>query len=91
MMVTVSSTCRVSFTDGADMTHTVTVSASSLYEAAARGIAEFKRSGFAFTSIGPSTRLTISVEPLATTHELAVSKLQSCLETNGHRGSRLSR
>ena len=45
---TVSSTCRVSFTDGADVTHTVTVSASSLYEAAALGIAEFKRSGFAF-------------------------------------------
>ena len=42
----VSSTCRVSFTDGANVTHTVTVSASSLYEAAALGVAEFKRNGF---------------------------------------------
>jgi hypothetical protein len=50
----VFSICRVSFTDGADMTHTVTVSASWLFEAAALGIAEFKRSGFAFTSIGPT-------------------------------------
>jgi len=83
MMVAVSSTCRVSFTDGADMTHTVTVSASSLYEAAARGIAEFKRSGFAFASVGPATRLTISVEPPATTHELSVAKLQTWLDTNG--------
>jgi hypothetical protein len=39
--MSVSSTCRVSFTDGADVTHTVTVSASSLYEAAVLGIAEF--------------------------------------------------
>jgi hypothetical protein len=46
----VSSTCRVSFTDGADVTHTVTASASSLYEAAAPGITEFKRSAFAFAS-----------------------------------------
>ena len=79
----VSSLCRVSFTDGADVTHTVTVSASSLYEAAARGIAEFKRSGFAFTNIGPATRLSISVEPPATRHELSVAKLQSWLDTNG--------
>jgi hypothetical protein len=47
----VSSTCRVSFTDGANVTLTVTVSASSLYEAAALGVAEFKRNGFAFVSI----------------------------------------
>jgi len=73
----------VSFTDGADVTHTVTVSASSLYEAAALGIAEFTRNGFAFTNIGPATRLKISVEPPATTHELAVSKLQAWLDING--------
>jgi hypothetical protein len=79
----VSSTCQVSFTDGADVRHTVTVSASSLYEAAALGIAEFKKNGFAFTSIGPATRLKISVEPPATTHELSVGKLQAWLDTNG--------
>jgi hypothetical protein len=79
----VSSTCRVSFTDGANITHTVTVSASSLYEAAALGIAEFKKSGLAFANIGPATRLTIAVEPPATTHELSVGKLQTWLDTNG--------
>jgi hypothetical protein len=79
----VSSNCRVSFTDGANVTHTVTVSASSLYEAAALGVAEFKRNGFAFISIGPATRLTISVEPPATTHELSVGQLQAWLDTNG--------
>jgi hypothetical protein len=79
----VSSTCRVTFTDGADVTHTVTVCASSLYEAAARGIAEFKKTGFAFASIGTATRLKIAVEPPATIHELSVGRLQVWLDTNG--------
>ena len=78
-----SSTCRVSFTDGADVTHTVTVSASSLFEAAVLGIVEFKGSGFAFANTSTATRLKISVEPPATTHELSVGKLQAWLDTNG--------
>jgi hypothetical protein len=81
--VLVSSICRVSFKDGAGMTHAVTVSASSLYEAAALGIAEFKRSGFAFAAVGTATRLTVSVMPPATTHEITVAKLQAWLDTNG--------
>jgi hypothetical protein len=79
----VSSTCRVSFTDGAEITHTVTVSASSLYEAAALALAEFKRSGFAFGGVGPGTRLKISVEAPATTHELTVARFQAWLEASG--------
>ena len=79
----VSSICRVSFDDGAGMTHTVSVSASSLYEAAALAIAEFKKSGFAFAAVGPGTRLKVAVEPPASTHELSVGKLQVWLETNG--------
>lgn len=77
------SICRVSFTDGADVTHTVTVSASSLYEAAVLGIAEFKRSGFAFAGIGPATKMKVAVEPPATTHEISVAKVQTWLGTNG--------
>jgi hypothetical protein len=79
----VSSTCRVSFTDGADVTHTVTVSASSLYEAAVLGIAEFKRSGFAFGGISPATRIRVFVEPPAMAHELSVAKVQAWLDRNG--------
>ncbi len=78
-----SSTCRVSFTDGAGVTHSVSVSASSLYEAAALGIVELKRSGFAFANVAPGTRLTILVEPPVMTHEVTVAKLQVWLETNG--------
>ena len=78
-----SSTCRVSFDDGAGMTHTVSVSASSLYEAAALALAEFSKSGFAFISVGPGTRLRVAVETPATTHELSVGKLQSWLDSSG--------
>jgi hypothetical protein len=66
----VSSTCRLSFDGGAGITNTVSVSASSLYEAAALAIAEFKKSGFAFGEVGPGTRLRVAVEPPTTTHEL---------------------
>ena len=76
-------TCRVSFTDGAGLTHSVTIPASSLYEAAAVAISEFRRCGFAFTSIGPATRLIIAVEPPATTHEISVNKLEAWLDTSG--------
>ena len=82
-MKAVSSICRVSFIDGADVTHTVTVSASSLYEAAALGIAEFKKSGFAFGGINLATKLRVSVEPPSITHELSVAKLQAWLDSNG--------
>ena len=78
-----SSSCHVSFTDGAGVTHTVSVTASSLFEAAALGVAEFRRCGFAFAAVGPGTRLTVTVQGPATSHELPVSSLQSWLDTNG--------
>jgi hypothetical protein len=79
----VSSTCRVSFQDGAGITHTVSLAASSLYEAAALALAEFKRSGFALAVVGPATRLRIDVEAPTTTHEISVGKLQSWLDSSG--------
>lgn len=65
------------------MTHTVAVSASSLYEAVALGLAEFKKSGFAFAGVGPTTRLKIAVQPPATTHEISISRFQAWLDSNG--------
>ena len=78
-----SSSCRVSLTDTTGVTHTVSVVASSLYEAAALGIAEFRRCGFAEAIVGPATRLKVAVESPATMHELTVAKLQSWLESSG--------
>jgi hypothetical protein len=79
---TVPSSCKVSFEDGAGVTHTVSVAASSLYEAAGLAIAEFKRCGFALAVVGPGTRLKIAVELPATVHELTVSRLQVWLESS---------
>jgi hypothetical protein len=77
------SSCRVAFTDGAGVTHSVQVAASSMYEAAALGLAEFKRCGFAMAMAGPGTRLSIAVELPATTHELTVARLQAWLDASG--------
>lgn len=79
----VASNCRVSFEDGAGITHTVSLSASSLYEAAALALAEFKKSGFALGAVGPGTRLRIAVEAPTTAHELSVGKLQAWLDSGG--------
>jgi hypothetical protein len=72
----------VSFEDGAGVTHTVSVAASSLYEAAVLAIAEFKRCGFAIAHVGPATRLKVAVDPPATVHELNVARVQAWLEAS---------
>ena len=79
----VPSSCKVGFTDGAGVTHSVGVTASSMYEAAVLGLAELKRCGFAMAIAGPATRLTIAVEAPATTHELSVGRLQAWLDASG--------
>src|SRR5690348_16814424 len=76
----VPSSCKVGFTDGAGVTHSVGVTASSMYEAAVLGLAELKRCGFAMAIAGPATRLTVMVEAPATTHELSVARLQAWLD-----------
>jgi hypothetical protein len=73
----------VAFTDGAGVTHSVAVAASSMYEAAALGLAEFKRGGFAMAMAGPATRLTVTVEAPSTSHELTVARLQAWLDASG--------
>jgi hypothetical protein len=64
------------------VTHTVSVSASSLYEATALGIAEFRRCGFTEAIVGRATVLKVAVEAPATTHELTVAKLRAWLESS---------
>jgi hypothetical protein len=50
--------CVVSFTDSEGIRHSVEVTASTLYEAAALAINEFRRCGFTSNAPGPATRLT---------------------------------
>jgi len=72
-------TCRVSFTDPEGVTHSVVVSAASVYEAAALAVAEFRRAQLADVIVGPGTRLQISVEAPAMSHELTFQKLTNWL------------
>lgn len=65
------------------MTHTVSVSASTLFEAAALALVEFKKSGFALFEVGAATRLKVAVEAPTTVHEVTIRKLQSWLDSNG--------
>jgi hypothetical protein len=72
-------TCIVSFVDHEGITHAVEVSASSLYEAAALALVQFRRCGFTDANPGLATRLTVAVKMPATTHEVTVRKLQDWL------------
>jgi hypothetical protein len=75
--------CRVSFTDSVGITHSVGVAGASLYEAAALAVAEFRRCDFADATLGPATRLTVSVEAQATTHQFTFAKLSAWLDGGG--------
>ena len=75
--------CLVSFTDSEGIRHSVEVAANSLYEAAALAIGEFRRCGFTAGAPGPATRLTVSVKPPATTHEVSVLKVEAWLQSGG--------
>jgi len=50
--------CRASFTDTEGITHSVKVTAGSLFEAAALGVAEFRRCAMMDAAPGLETRLT---------------------------------
>jgi hypothetical protein len=79
----VPSSCRVSFTDTEGITHTAVVTASSLYEAAALGVAEFRRCGLIDALPGPVTMLSVAVDSPGTRHDVPMRKLTAWLEASG--------
>lgn len=76
-------TCIVSFADSEGIRHSVEVTASTLYEAAALAIAEFRRCGFTANAPGPATRLTVAVKIPATYHEVQWGKIEAWLQSAG--------
>ena len=68
---------------GVRIRHAVEVTASSLYEAAALAIGEFRRCGFTADAPGPATRLTVAVQAPATSHEVPVRKIETWLQSGG--------
>jgi len=82
-LVPTARTCLVSFTDSEGIRHSVEVAAGTLYEAAALAIGEFRRCGFTADAPGPATRLTVTVQAPATSHEVRVSKIEAWLQSGG--------
>ncbi len=79
----IARSCLVSFSDTSGIRHAVEVSATTLYEAAALAIAEFRRCGFTADPLGPATRLTVAIRAPATRHEVAVGKIEAWLQSAG--------
>ena len=75
--------CAVSFTDTNGITHSVNVSAGSLFEAAALAVAEFRRCGFADAAPGCGTMLDVAVQSPSMAHSLRVSTLDGWLRASG--------
>ena len=63
------------FIDTEAMTHSVRVNAASLFEAAALGLAEFKRCALMDAAPCPATRLTVVVESPGSARESPTRKL----------------
>ena len=76
-------TCTVSFTGTDGICHGIEVSASSLYEAAALALVEFRKSSLVEVPAGRSTRLTVTVKAPTTSHELTVGKLEDWMASGG--------
>jgi hypothetical protein len=68
-------TCTVSFSGASGIRHSVDVTAESVYEAAALGVAALKRSGWT-EAIAPGTQLEIQVREPATSHRLTVQQIR---------------
>jgi hypothetical protein len=68
--------CTVSFTAISGIRHSVNVTAESLYEAAALGLAALKKDGW-IDKIGPASVLDVEVREPATTHIVSVRQIHS--------------
>ena len=68
--------CSVSFIDHRGVRHSVTVGAESVFEAAAAGLAELRKSGWLEAHPGPATRLDVEVHAPVTKHTVSVQQLQ---------------
>jgi hypothetical protein len=75
--------CRIAFTDSEGMTHSTKVTAGSVLEAAALGLAEFRKCAMMDAAPGPATKITVIVETPGTAHEVPMPKLKAWLEGNG--------
>jgi hypothetical protein len=75
--------CKVSFSAQDGLEHSVEVAAETLYEAAARAVAEFRKAELIEYPPGPGVQLRVEVRPPATTHVVPFDRVQSWLKQVG--------
>jgi hypothetical protein len=75
--------CRVSVKDLDDVEHTVTVTASSLYEAVARGLAEIKKHEWVADIASGLNMITVELCEASVTHRVMMNGFQKWLNTGG--------
>jgi hypothetical protein len=73
-------TCRVSYRDLEGVTHTVEVSASSLYEAAVLALKAFEQTGWADHPVGV---MEVEVRSPAVKHQIPVVRVTNWLRSAG--------
>jgi len=71
--------CSVTLTDTQGVRHTVDVTADSLFEAAAMGLAIFKKNGWT-DPVGSAARLEVEVREPAVKHTVSVMQIQRWLQ-----------
>jgi hypothetical protein len=74
-----SRVCTVALTDSAGVRHSVEVSAETLFEAAALGLAAMKREAWVDGN-GPGATLDIFVTPPVVRHSVSVQQVQRWLD-----------
>ena len=72
--------CTVSFTDSEGISHAVEVSASTLYEAAVLGVAQFRRACPCDVHIGPGTLLRVAVKQSEAEYTVRFANFQGWLD-----------
>jgi hypothetical protein len=71
--------CHVTITDAAGVRHTAEVTAESLFEAAAMGLAALKKDGWT-SAIGPAARLEVEVREAIVRHTLTLPQIERWLQ-----------
>jgi hypothetical protein len=75
-------TCRVTCQDIAGVEHTVEVTAESLYEAVARGLAAFRNADWAGEIGRGQTTITVVVKQPEVEHKVRMRDFEAWLESN---------
>ena len=83
LYVPTARSCSVSFTDSEGITHSVEITASTLFEAAVVAMAEFRQHGFADSTFGPATTLNVRVKAPEASHVVSIGKVNAWLDRVG--------